>query len=100
MLKLGHKFHHFGKLVATHLDILGLDRGCMRFIKSFVLRLYIDSDEPDLLCGDLQAPSDQERFPFKNEVTLVELLHQFGALTAKNIHSNPRRPIHENKSID
>ncbi len=32
----------------------------MRFMKSFILRLYIDSDVPDLLCGDVQIPSSQE----------------------------------------
>ncbi len=72
----------------------------MRFVKSFILRLYIDSDVPDLLCGDVQIPSSQEIFSFKSEAALIKLLHQFGILTAKNIHSNPRRSIHENESID
>ncbi len=62
----------------------------MRFIKSFILRLYIDSDEPELLCGNLQIPSSQEIFSFKSEATLIKLLHQLGILTAKNIHSNQR----------
>jgi len=72
----------------------------MRFVKSFILRLYIDSDVPDLLCGDVQIASSQEIFSFKNEVTLINLLHQLGILTSKNIQSNSRRSIHENESID
>lgn len=52
----------------------------MRFKKSFILRLYIDTAVPDLLCGDLQIPSSQEKFSFKSEVALIILLHQLGAL--------------------
>ncbi len=72
----------------------------MRFMKSFILRLYIDSDVPDLLCGDVQIPSSQEIFSFKSEDTLINLLHQLATLTSKNSHSNSRRSIHENESID
>jgi hypothetical protein len=62
----------------------------MRFIKSFILRLYKDSDEPDLLCGNLQIPSSQEISSLKSEAALIKLLHQLGILTAKNTHSNQR----------
>jgi hypothetical protein len=62
----------------------------MRIVKSFILRLYIDSDVPDLMCGDVQIPSSQEVFSFKNEVALIKLLHQLGILTTKNVYSNQK----------
>lgn len=70
----------------------------MRFIKSFVLRLYIDPDAPDLLCGTLQAPPDQEVFSFKNEAALITLLNQLGVTAPQYNHLNPRSPIYENES--
>jgi hypothetical protein len=72
----------------------------MRFIKAFILRLYIDPEVPDLLCGDLQIPADRKIFSFKNEAALIGLLHQLGVLTAQNTNSNPRRSIHEIENSD
>lgn len=72
----------------------------MRFIKSFILRLYKDSDEPDLLCGNLQIPSSQEIFSFKSEAALIKLLHQLVYSLQKTPIQIKGRRIHENKSID
>jgi hypothetical protein len=38
----------------------------MRFIKSFVLHLYVDPDAPERLCGDVRLLEDTERHPFKD----------------------------------
>jgi hypothetical protein len=72
----------------------------MRFITTIILRLYVDPDVPDLLCGNMQLPSSQDIFSFKNEADLIALLHQLGVLTAKKISSNSRRSYDENNSID
>lgn len=45
----------------------------MRFMKTFVLHLYVDSDEPERLCGDLQALPNRKARPFKNQAELMDL---------------------------
>lgn len=72
----------------------------MRFIKTFILRLYIDPDVPDLLCGSLRHSSGRENFPFKNGAALIDLLHQLATTAADDKKSNPRSPIHESENID
>jgi len=96
--KMGLKLPHFGNLLATLLVIVGASEVFMRFIKSFVLRLYIDPDAPDLFCGILQVPPDQEEFSFKNKAALITLLHQLSLTAQENNHLNPRSAIYENKS--
>lgn len=49
----------------------------MRFIKTFILRLYIDTDRREQICGDLQALPNSKSFPFKSEIDLNLLLQQF-----------------------
>lgn len=71
----------------------------MRFIKTFVLRLVIDPDVPDLLCGDLQRPSDREVFPFKDKTELIALLHQLSVTAVQNQDSDTRRPFHESENV-
>ncbi len=46
----------------------------MRFIKSFVLHLYVDSEEPERICGDLLVVLDRKSRPFKNQAELSELI--------------------------
>jgi hypothetical protein len=48
----------------------------MRLIKTFVLRLYVDSDAPERICGDLQPLPKPKTFPFMNEDGLSILLRQ------------------------
>ncbi len=48
----------------------------MRTIKTIILRLYLDSDAPGRLCGDLQIQPDRKTVYFQNEAGLVDLLHQ------------------------
>ncbi len=49
----------------------------MRFIKTFVIHLYVDLEADDLLCGDLKALPDQEVHVFKNPPELIRLLQSF-----------------------
>jgi hypothetical protein len=54
----------------------------MRAIKTFFLRLYLDTDAPTRLCGDLQTQPDRKIIPFQNEEGLVKLLRQMSAAAA------------------
>ena len=47
----------------------------MRLIKTLVLRLNIDSEAPERLCGDLQALPKLETLLYKNEDALIAFLH-------------------------
>lgn len=47
----------------------------MRLIKTFILRLYTDSELREKNCGDLQALPGRKTFSFKNNVELLNLLH-------------------------
>lgn len=48
----------------------------MRHIKTFILRLYTDTELRETTCGDLQALPGRKTFPFKNNVELLNRLHQ------------------------
>lgn len=58
----------------------------MRVIKTIVLRLYLDSDAPERLCGDIQLHPERKTLYFQNEEALVALLHQLG-IPNQMIHS-------------
>jgi hypothetical protein len=48
----------------------------MRFIKTFILRLYIDPEMPEQLCGDLHPLEEAVNHPFKNRMEFEELLQR------------------------
>lgn len=48
----------------------------MRFIKTFVVRLYVDSEESDRLCGNFRVLSDSRLISFKNQTDFILLLRQ------------------------
>jgi hypothetical protein len=48
----------------------------MRFIKTFVLRLYIDSTAPERLCGDVRPLDDGKSYPFKDGAGFVLVLNR------------------------
>ncbi len=48
----------------------------MRAVQTFILRLLMDSAEPETLRGDLRRMPEGEIFSFANERTLLGLLHQ------------------------
>ncbi|MBC7228115.1 MAG: hypothetical protein H5T61_12955, partial [Thermoflexales bacterium] len=48
----------------------------MRAIRTFILRLLVNSAEPQTLRGDLRPMPEGEAIPFADEETLVALLHR------------------------
>jgi hypothetical protein len=48
----------------------------MRFIKTFILHLYVDSDAPERLCGDIRPLDEAESYPFKNQIEFEQLLRR------------------------
>ena len=68
----------------------------MRFVQTFLLRIYVDTQSPDRLCGDLRPIDKRETYPFKNETGLMELLQQLSrppdeSDPASSIKSLPNR---------
>jgi hypothetical protein len=57
----------------------------MRQLKTFILRLYTDTELREQICGDLQALPGRKTFLFKNNVELLHRLHQLINEEAKNL---------------
>lgn len=55
----------------------------MRFIKTFVLHLYIDTESPRRLCGNVRPIEDMINHSFKNVHELESLLHQLASKLAE-----------------
>jgi hypothetical protein len=51
----------------------------MRFVKTFILHLFIDTDTPNHLCGNLQPLTDQKLSSFRNKTELLGLLEKSAA---------------------
>ncbi len=59
----------------------------MHTIQSFILRLMVDSDHPELLRGSLQSlTAERAQWNFHDDAELIELLK---ALNHKLLESNP-----------
>lgn len=52
----------------------------MRFLMTFVLHLYLDSECTNVLCGNLQTLTEDKPAAFKNKVELLALLDRYAAL--------------------
>ena len=48
----------------------------MRFVKTFVLQLYLDTDAPERLCGGVRALEAGEIQLFKNEAEFEAVLRR------------------------
>ncbi|GAB4560152.1 MAG: hypothetical protein Kow0047_06600 [Anaerolineae bacterium] len=48
----------------------------MRAIRTFILRLLVNSAEPQALGGDLQPLPEGEPMPFADQEALLALLHR------------------------
>jgi len=55
----------------------------MRTIQTFILRLLVDSSEPEALRGDLRPVPEGEAQPFPDEQALLALLHRMTGETAE-----------------
>lgn len=57
----------------------------MRIIKTFFLRLYIDADLREQICGDLRVLPGKKTVPFKNNSELLNMLYRLVNEELKNI---------------
>lgn len=57
----------------------------MRIIKTFFLRLYIDADMREQICGDLRVLPGKKTVPFKNNSELLNLLYRLVNEEVKNL---------------
>jgi hypothetical protein len=48
----------------------------MRTLKTMILRLYLDSEAPERICGDLMVTPDRKTFHFQDEAGLMTFLHR------------------------
>ncbi len=63
----------------------------MRILKTFVLRLLIDSETPTTLRGAIRAIANDEEYTFTDGQTLLALLQQIGqAALRKEAHPGPQ----------
>ena len=69
----------------------------MRFIKSFMLHLYVDLEDPERQCGDLQAVSDRKSQLFKNQSELINLLHESIRQSFEELQTRPNRINQKNQ---
>ncbi|HCS39597.1 MAG TPA: hypothetical protein DIW44_08430 [Anaerolineaceae bacterium] len=67
----------------------------MRQIRTFILRLYIDIDQREKTCGNLQALPGRETFSFKNNSELLNLLQKLSNEEVMNLPMNKSQ--NENK---
>jgi hypothetical protein len=70
----------------------------MRFIQTYLLRLYIDTDVPDQLCGEIRPLETQKTYPFRAPSTLLELLQKLSIPSedwhrGSSVHSLPNREL-------
>jgi hypothetical protein len=71
----------------------------LRVIRTFILRLLVDSAEPEALRGDLRPMPEGKAQPFPDEQALLALLHRLASPAQESPpagekcigdHSNPR----------
>ena len=67
----------------------------MRLIKTFILRLNIGNDQPDRICGSLQALPGRKTYSFKNDVELIHHLQTLANTAAEDDALNESK--HENQ---
>ena len=65
----------------------------MRWKRSFLLHLYVDTEEPKDLLGDLQAIPGRQLHFFKSETGLIDLLIRLTKALPQNPHASetPKR---------
>ena len=61
----------------------------MRLLKTFIVRIYFDVDEPERLCGNIRPLKDQKSYPFKSQTEFESMLLQ---LIGKSPRTRPTPP--------
>jgi hypothetical protein len=74
----------FGKGLANRFVTVCAVEFPMRLVKTFVLHVYVDSDDPERLCGELQRLPDRKNYPFKTYAELLGLLRWCAAGIREN----------------
>ncbi len=66
----------------------------MHTVRTFILRLLVDPDEPRALRGSLQPVPEGEAQPFADEGALLTILHQMSRQVAETSGGGPaaRKP--------
>jgi hypothetical protein len=64
----------------------------MRFIQTFLLRLYTAPELREQLCGDLRILPGRTSVPFKSQAELVHLLRRYGNKEAIDLSENEPIP--------
>jgi len=59
----------------------------MRSIKTYLLRLYTDTDVAERICGDIRPLAEDQIYSFKNIEELVSRLYQWLLKTAPDTRS-------------
>jgi hypothetical protein len=72
----------------------------MRYIRTFLVHLYIDTETPRRVCGKLQALPDRKSYLFKSETALVDALIQLAQEPAQLPRSNEEPEKEENDFPD
>lgn len=70
----------------------------MREIRTFILRLLVDSGEPRALRGKLRAVADDDEKSFVDEQSLLLLLHETGQTTEEACESKDESPMGVNQT--
>jgi hypothetical protein len=70
----------------------------MHTLQTFILRLFIDLDALDRLCGSVQAITEKESHPFTSEEKLVALLRLLILEASREQDHSPEEMV--NKGID
>ena len=62
----------------------------MRIIRTFILRLLVDADEPQVLRGAVRCVADEdEEHPFTDEQALLTLLRRLGRAPEESTGNKP-----------
>ena len=69
----------------------------MRLVKTFILRLYIDLELEEQICGDLQALPRRKPFPFKSNRELLDLIYR---LANEEVDDSPKRTEKDENESD
>ena len=60
----------------------------MRFVKTLLIQLYIDTETPERVCGKLQVLPDRKFDLFQSDAGLVDLLKRLAQEPAQELSLN------------
>jgi hypothetical protein len=60
----------------------------MRFVKTLLIQLYIDTETPERVCGKLQVLPDRKFEHFQSDAALMDLLKRLALEPAQGLSPN------------